>query len=68
MPSLQGWFFTNMKEIKMSKNVKQNVIWVDFKTKRIFDLASLGHPKVSKQPIPYLCQINQSMISNGRIK
>jgi hypothetical protein len=52
----------------MSKNVKQNVIWVDFKTKRIFDLASLGRPDISKQPTPYLCQINKSKISNRRVK
>jgi len=32
------------------------VIWVDFKTKRIFDLASLGHPNIAAQPIPWLCQ------------
>ncbi len=32
------------------------VIWVDFKTKRIFDLAGLGHPTNVAQPIPWLCQ------------
>jgi hypothetical protein len=52
----------------MSKNLKQNVIWVDFKTKRIFDLASVDRPEISKQPITYLCQINQSKISNRRVK
>jgi hypothetical protein len=52
----------------MYKKLSSKVIWVNFKTKRIFDLASLGRPEVSKQPIPYLCQINQSKISNRRIK
>ena len=41
----------------MSKNVKQNVIWVDFKSKRVIDLSELGHPQKSNQPIPYLCQL-----------
>lgn len=40
----------------MSKKVKNNVVWVDFKSKRVYDLSRLGHPEVSKQPIPYLCQ------------
>jgi hypothetical protein len=40
----------------MSKKVKNNVVWVDFKSKRAYDLSRLGHPEVSKQPVPYLCQ------------
>jgi len=32
------------------------VIWVDFKTKRMYDLKNLGHPDKSSQPIPWLCQ------------
>ncbi len=40
----------------MSKKVENNVVWVDFKSKRAYDLSRLGHPKASKQPVPYLCQ------------
>ncbi len=40
----------------MSKKVKNNVVWVDFKSKRAYDLSRLGHPEVSKQPVPYLCK------------
>jgi len=40
----------------MSKKVKNNVVWVDFKTKRAYDLGQLGHPEVLKQPVPYLCK------------
>ena len=32
------------------------VIWVDFKTKRICDLADLEHLEKPTQPIPWLCQ------------
>lgn len=45
-----------MKGFFMSKKVKNNVVWVDFKSKRTYDLSRLGHPVVSKQPVPYLCQ------------
>ena len=41
----------------MSKHIKQNVIWVDFKSKRIIDLSEFGRPAKPTQPIPYLCQI-----------
>ncbi len=40
----------------MSKKVKNNVVWVDFKSKRAYDLSRLGHPEVLKQPVPYLCK------------
>jgi hypothetical protein len=40
----------------MSKNLKQNVIWVDFKSKRLFNLGGVGHPCKKSQPIPWLCQ------------
>jgi hypothetical protein len=56
-----------MKELKMSKNVKQNVIWVDFKSKRVIDLRELGHPQKPTQPIPYLCQIrDKHLLKVGR--
>jgi hypothetical protein len=44
------------KDIFMYKKLSTKVIWVDFKTKRIFDLANLGHLDKSAQPIPWLCQ------------
>jgi hypothetical protein len=34
----------------MSKNIKQNVIWVDFKSKRIIDLSEFGRPAKPTQP------------------
>jgi hypothetical protein len=46
----------------MSKNIKQNVIWVDFKSKRIIDLSELGRPAKRTQPIPYLCQIRDKYL------
>jgi hypothetical protein len=52
----------------MSRKEKINVIWVDFKTKREHDLSKLGHPEKFVQPVPYLCQINKSKITNRRIK
>ncbi len=52
----------------MSKVIKNNVIWVDFKNKREHDLSKLGHSEKFVQPVPYLCQINKSKMSNGRIK
>ncbi len=51
----------------MSKKVKNNVVWVDFKSKRAYDLSRLGHPEVSKQPVPYLCQSKRAASnSKGR--
>jgi len=41
----------------MYKKLSTKVIWVDFKTKRKFDLVNLGHPDKPSQPIPWLCQI-----------
>jgi hypothetical protein len=56
-----------IKGFKMSKNIKQNVIWVDFKSKRIIDLSELGHPQKLAQPIPYLCQIrDKQLLKVGR--
>jgi len=56
-----------MKGLKMSKNVKENVIWVDFKSKRVIDLRELGHPQKPTQPIPYLCQIrDKHLLKVGR--
>ena len=40
----------------MYKKLSTKVIWVDFKTKRIFDISKLGHPDKTPQPIPWLCQ------------
>ncbi len=40
----------------MHKKLSTKVIWVDFKTKRIFDLTNLGHPTKAAHPIPWLCQ------------
>ncbi len=40
----------------MSKKVKNNVVWVDFKSKRAYDLSRLGHPEKTIQKVPYLCQ------------
>ncbi len=48
-----------MKGFFMSKKVKNNVVWVDFKSKREYDLSQLGHPEVLKQPVPYLCRIKR---------
>ena len=39
----------------MSTKFRNNVIWVDFKTKREYDLSKFGHPEKVTQPIPYLC-------------
>ena len=51
----------------MSKNIKQNVIWVDFKSKRIIDLSEFGRPQKLAQPIPYLCQIrDKQLLKVGR--
>ncbi len=52
----------------MSNVIKRNVVWVDFKTKREYDLSKLGHPEKCAQPIPYLCIINKSKITNRRIR
>jgi len=56
-----------MKGFLMSKIVKNNAVWVDFKSKRAYDLSRLGHPEVSKQPVPYLCQPKKAVLnSKGR--
>lgn len=39
----------------MSKKVTNNVVWVDFKSKRAYDLSRLGHPEKLQPVIPYLC-------------
>jgi hypothetical protein len=44
------------KEIFMYKKLTTKVIWVDFKTKRIFDLANFGHSQQPTKSIPWLCQ------------
>ena len=46
----------------MAKNLKQNVIWVDFKSKRVIDLSDLGHPAKPVQSIPYLCQLRSKQL------
>jgi hypothetical protein len=56
-----------IKGFKMSKKIKQNVIWVDFKSKRIIDLSEFGRPAKPTQPIPYLCQIrDKHLLKVGR--
>ena len=55
-----------IKGFKMSKNIKQNVIWVDFKSKRIIDLSEFGRQQKFAQPIPYLCQINKVKVDGNK--
>ena len=50
------------KEIFMYKKLSTKVIWVDFKTKRIFDISKLGHLDKTPQPIPWLCRIDKKKI------
>jgi hypothetical protein len=45
-----------IKGFKMSKNIKQNVIWVDFKSKRILGASCDKKAQSCVQKIPYLCQ------------
>ncbi len=52
----------------MPSTSKNNVVWVDFKTKRAYDLGRLGHPGVLKQPVPYLCQLNKEKVLTRSIK
>jgi hypothetical protein len=52
----------------MSKKVRTNVVWVDFKTKRAYDLSKLGHPERPLQPIPYLCQFKKVISDDKRSK
>lgn len=39
----------------MSNVTKNNVVWVDFKTKREYDLSKFGHPEKHNPQIPCLC-------------
>ncbi len=49
----------------MFKNLKTNVVWVDFKSKRVIDLSELGHPQKPTQPIPCLCQPKKQLIKGA---
>lgn len=40
----------------MSFKTKNNIIWIDFRSKRTYDLSKLGHSDKFSQPIPYLCR------------
>ena len=46
----------------MYKKLSTKVIWVDFKTKRIFDISKTGQPDKKPQPIPWLCRIDKRKI------
>ena len=52
----------------MSHKVKNNIIWIDFKTKRFYDLNKLGHPEKSNPLVPYLCRTKVINATSGLSK
>ena len=47
------------------KNKPSNVIWVDFKSKRVINLSDLSHPAKPVHSIPYLCELKDKRLMKG---